>query len=117
MEDYAFVLICQERDGGSRVLEEAGRLWPDGRVDHLGRPEHDLTWDGAGPGLLGCVERGTLRLGDVVLEVEPVRNAHVGVGTGYGFDGDGWRHGAYRGELVVEEIGRASCRERVCQYV
>src|SRR3546814_12550732 len=82
MEDHALVLICQERDDGSRVLEEAVRLWPDGRVDHLGRPEHDLTWDGAGPGLLGCVERGTLRLGDVVLEVEPVLNAHVGVGTG-----------------------------------
>src|SRR3546814_1320540 len=42
MEDHALVLICQERDDGSRVLEEAVRLWPDGRVDHLGRPEHDL---------------------------------------------------------------------------
>ena len=102
MPDHAMVFICQERDDGSRVLEEAVRLWPDGRVDHLGRPEHDLSWDAAGPGLSGLVERGILRFGDVEVTVEPVLPAHIGVGTGYGFDGDGWRHGAYQGDLVVE---------------
>ena len=51
--------ICQERGDGSRVLEEAVRLWPDGGVDHLGRPEHDLQWNAAGPGLFGIVEKGT----------------------------------------------------------
>ena len=100
--DHALVLICQEGDHGRRVLEEAVRLWPDGRVEHLGRPEHELVWDSAGPGLFGQVERGTLHLGSVTVDVEPVLPVHVGVGTGYGFDGDGWRHGAYQGELVVE---------------
>jgi hypothetical protein len=84
------------------VLEEAVRLWPDGRVDFLGRPEHDLQWNAAGPGLLGLVEKGTIRLGDVVVEVEPVLRVHDGVGTGYGFDGDGWKHGAYQGDLEVQ---------------
>ena len=102
MEDHALVFICQERGDGSRVLEEAVRLWPDGRVDHLGRPEHDLRWNAAGPGLFGLVEGATLRLGDVVVEVEPVLPVHIGVGTGYGFDGDGWKHGAYQGDLVVQ---------------
>ena len=102
MQDHALVFICQEGDDGRRVLEEAVRLWPDGRVDHLGRPEHDLQWDAGGPGLFGLVERGTIRLGEVVVEVEPVLPLHVGVGTGYGFDGDGWKHGAYHGELVVQ---------------
>ena len=102
MPDHAMVLICQERDDGSRVLEEAVRLWPDGRVEHLGRPEHDLTWDAAGPGLFGLVERGTLRFGAVEVDVEVVLPVHIGVGTGYGFDGDGWRHGKYQGPLVVE---------------
>ena len=68
MEDHALVFICQERGDGSRVLEEAVRLWPDGGVDHLGRPEHDLQWNAAGPGLFGLVEKGTIRLGD--LEVD-----------------------------------------------
>jgi hypothetical protein len=100
--DFAMVLICQERDDGSRALEEAVRLWPDGRVDHLGRPEHDLHWDAAGPGLFGRIERATLRFGEVVVEVEPVLPVHLGVGTGYGFDSDGWKHGAYQGDLVVQ---------------
>jgi hypothetical protein len=78
------------------------RLWPDGRVDHLGRPEHELRWDAAGPGLFGQVEGGTLHLGAVTVEVEPVLPVHIGVGTGYGFDGDGWKHGAYQGDLVVQ---------------
>lgn len=102
MPDHAMILICQERDDGRRLLEEAVRLWPDGRVDHLGRPEHDLTWDAAGPGLFGTVERAALRLGAVEVDVEVVLPVHLGVGTGYGFDSDGWRHGKHQGELVVE---------------
>jgi hypothetical protein len=102
MPDHALVFICQERGDGSRVLEEAVRLWPDGRVDHLGRPEHQVTWAPGGPGLNGMAQRATLRLGDVVVDVEPVLPVHLGVGTGYGFDTDGWRHGAYHGSLVVE---------------
>ncbi len=102
MEDHALVFICQERGDGSRVLEEAVRLWPDGRVDFLGRAEHDLRWNAAGPGLMGLVEGGIIRLGDVVVEVEPVLPVHIGVGTGYGFDGDDWKHGAYQGDLKVQ---------------
>ncbi|MDQ2648135.1 MAG: hypothetical protein M3Z03_01125 [Actinomycetota bacterium] len=102
MEDHALVFICQEGPGGRRVVEEAVRLWPDGRVDHLGRPEHDLQWDGAGPGLFGKVTGGTIRLGDLEVQVTPVLPVHIGVGTGYGFDGDGWKHGAYQGDLVVQ---------------
>jgi hypothetical protein len=102
MPDHALVFICQERGDGSRILEEAVRLWPDGRVDHLGRPEHDVIWAEGGPGLMGMATKATLRLGDVVVEVDPVLPVHIGVGTGYGFDSDGWKHGAYQGELVVQ---------------
>ena len=103
MEDHALVFICQERGDGSRVLEEAVRLWPDGRVDHLGRPEHDLhVGRRRARASSAWSTKGTLRLGDVVVEVEPVLPVHIGVGTGYGFDGDGWKHGAYQGDLVVQ---------------
>ena len=102
MEDHAMVFICQDRDDGSRVLEEAVRLWPDGRVEFLGRADHDLTWDEGGPGLFGKVKGGTLHFGSLAVEVEQLLPVHVGVGTGYGFDGDGWKHGAYQGELEVQ---------------
>ncbi|MGQ0431932.1 MAG: hypothetical protein ACT452_05955 [Microthrixaceae bacterium] len=102
MPDHALVFICQERGDGSRVLEEAVRLWPDGRVDHLGRPEHEVSWAEGGPGLNGMATKATLRLGEVVVDVEPVLPVHLGVGTGYGFDVDGWKHGVYQGELVVQ---------------
>jgi hypothetical protein len=102
MEDHAMVFILQERPDGSRVLEEAVRLWPDGRVDHLGRPEAELRWDAGGEGLFGVVEAATLRFGALEVHVEPVLPVHIGVGTGYGFDGDGWKHGKYQGELEVQ---------------
>src|SRR3546814_16118917 len=80
MEDHALVLICQERDDGSRVPEAAVRLWPDGRVDQLGRPEHAITWDGGGPGLPGCVETGPVRRGGGGAAGERGHNAHTGGG-------------------------------------
>ena len=84
-----------------RVLEEAVRVWPTaaGRAtESLGRPEYDLTWDAENK----LVERATLRLGAVEVDVEPLVGAHIGVGTGYGFDAE-WRHGMYQGDLVVQE--------------
>jgi hypothetical protein len=102
MDDHALFLLCQERADGSRVVEAAQRLWPDGRVDHLGRPELDLTWGPDGPGLHGQIQRAVITAGDVEAVVTPVLPVHLGVGTGYGFDPDGWKHGAYQGELVVE---------------
>jgi hypothetical protein len=100
--DHALFLLCQERGDGSRVVEAAERLWPDGRVEHLGRPELDITWAEGGPGLQGQIERAVITAGDVVAEITPVLPVHLGVGTGYGFDPDGWKHGAYQGELAVQ---------------
>lgn len=101
--DHGLLLVCQERSDGSRVLEAAERLWPDGRVEHLGRPELDLTWAPGGPGPSGMIERALVRAGELEVELTPVLAVHLGVGSGYGFDPDGWRHGAYQGELVVQE--------------
>src|SRR5690606_1377418 len=99
MPDHAMILICQERDDGRRLLEEAVRLWPDGRGDHLGRPEHHLTWDAAGPGLVGTVERAALRLGAVGGDGEGALPVQLGVrgGAGGGREGDVAGEGAGRG--------------------
>jgi hypothetical protein len=100
-EDQSVFVICQTRNDGSRVLEEAVRVWrrPDGEgVEHLGRPEYDLTWDAD----KRFVTRATVGAGKLQMDVEPVLPIHLGVGTGYGFDPE-WRHGKYVGEMVVQE--------------
>ena len=100
-EDQSIFVICQSRNDGSRVLEEAVRVWrnADGEgLEYLGRPEYDLTWDDDGK----FVERATVGAGKIELHVEPIRQIHLGVGTGYGFDAE-WRHGKYVGDLVVQE--------------
>jgi hypothetical protein len=100
-EDQSLFLICQSRNDGSRVLEEAVRVWrrPDGEgIEFLGRPDYELTWDAD----RRFVERARLQAGKLTIDVEPLVPVHLGVGTGYGFDPE-WRHGRYVGDQVVQE--------------
>lgn len=103
-DDQSVFVICQSRNDGSRVLEEAVRVWrrPDGEgIEHLGRPEYDLTWDAD----KRFVTQARLQVGKLEIDVEPLVPIHLGVGTGYGFDPE-WRHGKYAGDPtnpVVQE--------------
>src|SRR5258708_7614664 len=40
-EDHSLCYICSGRADGVRTLEQAQRVWLDGRVEELGRTEHD----------------------------------------------------------------------------
>jgi hypothetical protein len=93
------VYMCQEDGVGRRTLEEGVRLYPDGRVEHLGRPEHQLRFARGTRMVTGA----TVSFRDgLVLEGETLRPLHLARGTGYGFDAD-WRHGMWHGdELVVQ---------------
>ena len=100
-EDESVFVICQTRNDGSRVLEEAVRVWRTAEsegTEHLGRPEYDLTWDADHR----FVESAVVQAGKVQLDVRPRRPVHLGVGTGYGFDAE-WRNGRYVADLVVQE--------------
>jgi hypothetical protein len=100
-DDQSVFVICQSRNDGSRVLEEAVRVWrtADGEgVEYLGRPEYELSWDEDNR----FVERATVSAGKLELKVQPQVQIHLGVGTGYGFDAE-WRHGKFMGDLVVQE--------------
>lgn len=100
-EDQSIFVICQSRNDGSRVLEEAVRAWRTDSsegVEHLGCPDYELTWDADHR----FVERATVHAGKLELQVEPQVSIHLGVGTGYGFDPE-WRHGKYEGDLVVQQ--------------
>ena len=39
-EDHVIMYICSERADGVRTLEQAERIWLDGRIEQLGRTEH-----------------------------------------------------------------------------
>lgn len=95
--DSTVVYMCQEDGLGRRSLEEAIRLFPDGRVEQLGRPEHELCFV---PGSR-MVSAATVRFRDgLVLEGEAVRPVLLSRSTGYGHDTD-WRLGMYQGEETV----------------
>ena len=96
---FSLFYIAQETQDGTRVLEEALRVWDDGRMEHLGRPEHELAFISG----TRMVRGARVRMGDVMVDIEPMLQCHLGIGTGYGFDQD-WRHGMYQGPLVVQGV-------------
>ncbi len=105
-EDFSIVYICQERNSGERVLEEAVRIHrdPAREPEWLGRPEHAHEFRAG----TRFVERSVLSFpeakeGPIEIEVTPLTHVYVGIGTGYGFDAD-WRHGMYQGPLVVQGL-------------
>ena len=97
-DDHCIFAICHERDSGERLREEGRRVWLDGRVEVLGRPEHDHTLV---PGTR-VIERAVIRFPDAGIEIvgTPLLANWFGVGTGYGVDAD-WRHGKYQGSDPV----------------
>lgn len=105
-DDCAVLCIVQEEPDGTRVLEQAVRVWPDAArpVERLGRPEVDLRFR---PGTTD-VESATWHLHEpdgapLTIDVEPLLPMFLGKGTGYGFDDD-WRHGMWQGPLVVQGV-------------
>lgn len=103
-DDHSLMVIMQERPDGSRVMEEATRIWNDGRIDHLGRPDHALRYRPGTRFVTGGDITITAPDGRRIdLEIEPLVPVHIGIGTGYGYDTD-WRHGMWQGPLKVEHF-------------
>ena len=105
-DEYSILYICSEAPDGSRSLVDARKVWndPDRPVEHLGRPEHAHQFR---PGTR-LVSHSVLSFPDAPggrldVDVTPLLEAHIGVGTGYGMDQD-WRHGMYQGDLVVQGV-------------
>jgi hypothetical protein len=101
-DDHCIFAICHERDDGERLLEEGKRVWIDGRIEHLGRVEHDHSLV---PGTR-VIERAVVRFPHAGIEIigTPILANYFGVGTGYGVDAD-WRHGKYQGpDTVVQGL-------------
>jgi hypothetical protein len=101
-EDHCIYYICSEGADGSRSLEQAERVWLDGRVEQLGRTEHAHEFE---PGIR-LLTGSTISFPDSGIDIRctPLLANFLAVGTGYGLEPD-WRHGMYQGpDVVVQGI-------------
>jgi hypothetical protein len=106
--DHSILYILQERNDGTREMEEAVRVWsdPQREPEWLGRPEYDHSLVRG----TRMIEKSTLAFphaatGPFEVKVTPLVHCFIGVGTGYGLDPD-WRHGSWQGPLVVQGLER-----------
>jgi hypothetical protein len=96
-DDFAIVLIAQEDGNGYRTLNDAVRVYPDGRVEQLGWPRAQIRYRSG----TRIPEGARIELTEpdgspLSLEVETLGFVPLHVGCGYGGDSD-WAHGQWRG--------------------
>ena len=96
-EDFAVVIIVQEQADGHRTLNDAMRVWPDGRRRAVGWPEIDIQYRSG----TRHPERATLHLTDARRQAgrrstsTRSGSSPLHIGAGYGGDPD-WAHGQWR---------------------
>jgi len=96
-QSCALIVILQENPDGYRTLNDARRVWPEGRVEQLGWPRLDITYR---PGTRHP-ESARILLTDsagkaLTVEVETLTSVPLHMGAGYGGDPD-WSHGRWMG--------------------
>jgi hypothetical protein len=103
-EDHAIFYICSESGDGRRSLEQAERVWLDGRIEELGRTQHHHRLV---PGTR-LLETSRIEFLDAGFDLHctGLLANYLAVGSGYGAEPD-WRHGMYQGpDTVVQGIVR-----------
>jgi hypothetical protein len=109
-DQFAIVVIAQEDGWGHRTLNDAVRVWPDGRIDQLGWPRVEIDYRSG----TRHPEHARIHLTErdgtpFVVDVDTRLGAHGGcgvplhVGCGYGGDSE-WLHGSWRGPGWVEGV-------------
>jgi hypothetical protein len=101
-DDFALVVILQESPDGHRTLNDAVRVFPDGRVEQLGWPRVELEYKSGSRHPLGALLHLTTPSGQPLeMEVRTLTSVALHVGAGYGGDSE-WTHGQWRGEDWAE---------------
>jgi hypothetical protein len=108
----------QEDPDGTRTLNDATRVWADGRHEQLGWPELEISYRSG----TRHPERAVLHLRDlaarrpVSIEVETLGGVALHIGAGYGGDPE-WAHGQWRGrqwtDNAVYDLGDPAIAGRV----
>ena len=113
-DDYSILYIYNELDGGKRELEEAVRVWadPEREPEWLGTPRHEHVFDEAREFVVSStISFPEAPGGPLEVRCTPMLPMYVMIGTGYGLDAD-WKHGMYKGPLVVEGLTLDHERDR-----
>jgi hypothetical protein len=101
-EDFALMVIIQESPDGFRTLNDATRVFADGRVEQLGWPRVSIDYR---PGTRhpehARLELRTPAGEPLVVDIETLGFVALHVGCGYGGDPE-WNHGAWRGRGWAE---------------
>jgi hypothetical protein len=101
-EGFAVVVIAQEDGSGHRTLNDAVRIWRDGRVDQLGWPRVEIDYRPGTRDPVGARIHLTERDGSpFVIDVTASCGVPLHVGCGYGGDSE-WLHGSWRGPGWIE---------------
>ena len=96
-DDFAIIVIIQESPDGYRTLNDAKRIWPDGRVEQLGWPRVEITYRPGTRHLEFARLHLTAMDGSLVtVDVQTVNSVALHVGAGYAGDPD-WTHGQWKG--------------------
>lgn len=99
-DDFTLMTIVQEDVDGYRTMNEAVRVWHDGRREQLGWPEVDIRYR---PGTRHP-ECATMRYRNgFAVDVEVLTSLALSVGCGYGGDPE-WSHGTWKGDGWVEAV-------------
>src|SRR3954453_11745579 len=101
-DDFAIVIIVQEGPDGYRTLNDATRIWRDGRIEQLGWPRVELSYRSG----TRHPESARIHLTEpsgkaLTLEVETLLGVALHVGAGYGGDPE-WAHGQWKGRNWIE---------------
>jgi hypothetical protein len=93
----AVILILQENPDGYRTLNDARRVWPDGRVEQLGWPRLSIGYrSGTRHPESARIHLTAADGSPLTLDLETVTSLPLHVGAGYSGDPD-WSHGRWMG--------------------
>jgi len=102
-DDFSIIVIVQEQPDGYRILNDATRVWPDGRVEQLGWPRADIRYRSGTRHPESATIHCSLADGTpLVVEVETLGYLPLNLGCGYGEAS--WAHGQWMGRGWVERV-------------
>ena len=96
-DDFALIVIVQESPNGYRTLNDATRVFADGRVEQLGWPRVEIDYrSGTRHPEHARLHLTTPRGEPLVVEIDTLTSVALHIGGGYGGDSD-WTHGQWMG--------------------
>ena len=103
-DDFGVCIIIQEEADGYRILNDCTRIFKDGRIEQLGWPRVETTYESGTrrpiSGRVSCtLPDGT----PISIDLEGKLPMPISIGGGYGGDSD-WGHGQWKGEKFTERL-------------